>query len=141
MSDNRESVSPGAGAGDDRTASVSATPPGSIARDFLQKLEHALEDIVTLKVVTVIGQVNVTGAGSKANVAILSGTIPEAASTEIDLLTGDITNTFSPGFAALANGEIRNFHQSQVEKSQNIVTGNLAEVQKLAIALVGAIRR
>jgi hypothetical protein len=36
---------------------------------------------------------------------------------------------------------MRKFHQSQVEKSQSIVTGNLAELQKLATALLGAVRR
>src|SRR5215813_10103847 len=81
--------------GDNRIAVATATPPGAVARDFLQKLEHALIEIVTLKVVTVIGQVNVTGAGTHASVAILPGATPEAASTEIDLFSGDITNTFS----------------------------------------------
>jgi hypothetical protein len=141
MSESHDGAPIGAGGGDSREASASATPPGSLARDFLQKLEHALEEIVTLKIVTLVGQAEVTGAGTKASVAITPATSPEAASTEIDLLTGDITNTFSAGFAALANGEMRNFHQSQVEKSQSIVTGNLAELQKLATALIGAIRR
>lgn len=141
MSESHDVPPLGVGGGDNRDASASTTPPGSVARDFLQKLEQALEAIVTLKVVTLIGQAEVTGAGTQASVAIVHGTTPEAASTEIELLTGHITNTFSAGFAALANGEMRNFHQGQVEKSQSIVTGNLAEVQKLATALIGAIRR
>ena len=132
---------PAAAAGDNRAAPVVTAPPGSVAREFLQNLEHALGELVTLKVVTLIGEAEVTGAGTKVGVAIAAGRNPEAASTEIDLLTGDITNVFSSGFAALANGEMRNFHQSQVEKSQSIVAGNLAELQKLATALIGAIRR
>jgi hypothetical protein len=139
MSDNREaSVTADTGG---RNVPVPPSPPGSAARDFLERIEHALAAIVTLKVVTLIGPVTVTGAGTQASVAIAGETAPEAASTEIDLLTGHITNTFSTGFAALASGEVRNFHQSQVEKSQSIVTGNLAEVQKLATALLAAVRR
>jgi hypothetical protein len=141
MSENREGPPLITGGADNRDAPTSAQPPGTFARDFLMKLERALEEIVILKIVTLIGQVSVTGEGTKASVGIAGQAQPEAASTEIDLLTGHITNTFSIGFAALANGEMRNFHQSQVEKSQSIVTGNLAEVQKLATALLGAVRR
>jgi hypothetical protein len=141
MSENREGAQLSAGARDDREAPTLAHPPGTFARDFLVKLESALEEIVILKIVTLIGQVSVTGEGTKVSVGIAGQAQPEAASTEIDLLTGHITNTFSTGFAALANGEMRNFHQSQVEKSQSIVTGNLTEVQKLATALLGAVRR
>jgi hypothetical protein len=141
MSEDHKVSLSGAPAADNRAAQISATPPGSVARDFLVKVEQALEEIVTLKIVTLIGPVSVAGAGTGASVAIAREAGTEAASTEIDLLTGHITNTFSTEFAALANGEMRNFHQSQVEKSQSIVTGNLAEVQKLATALLGAVRR
>ena len=133
MSDTRDVVTmPGAGA--------PAGPSGG-AREFLQRLEQALNNLVTLKVVTLVGPVNVTGAGTDVTVAIAAGAAPEAASTEVNLLDGDITNTFSTGFSALANGAMSNFHQSQVEKSQTIVTGNLAEVQKLATALINVVRR
>jgi len=133
MSDTREVV-----------AMPGASPPGaagSTAREFLQRLEQALNNLVTLKVVTLVGPVNVSGSGTNVTVAIAAGAAPEAASTEVNLLDGDITNTFSPGFSALANGAMSNFHQSQVEKSHTIVTGNLAEVQKLATALIGVVRR
>jgi hypothetical protein len=128
----------------DVVAMPGASPPGasgSSARDFLQRLEQALNNLVTLKVVTLVGPVNVTGAGTDVTVAIAPGAAPEAASTEVNLLDGDITNTFSTGFSAIASGAMSNFHQSQVEKSQTIVTSNLAEIQKLATALISAARR
>jgi hypothetical protein len=81
------------------------------ARNLLDKIEQALANLVTLKVVTLVGTVKVTGAGTAAEVSIASDTPPEAACTEIDLLQVDIANTFSAGFAGLANGEIRSFHQ------------------------------
>jgi hypothetical protein len=139
MSDNREATA--VGDAGNRSAPPAAGPPGNAAREFLSKIEQALVDLVTLKVVTLIGPVTVTGTGTRASVAITGAGTPEAASTEVDLLNGDITNTFSAGFSALANGDMRNFHQSQVEKSQSIITGNLAEVQKLAAALLAAVRR
>jgi hypothetical protein len=139
MSDNREAE--GAGGAGNRPAAAPATPPGGAAREFLAKIEQALEDLVTLKVVTLVGPVAVTGTGTEARVTITGAGATEAASTEVDLLRGDITNTFSTGFSALANGEMRSFHQTQVEQSQSIVTGNFAELQKLATALLGAVRR
>jgi hypothetical protein len=139
MSDNREGTAISDAAS--RSAGSTAGPPGNAAREFLSKVEQALVDLMTLKIVTLIGPVTVTGTGTRASVAITGAGAPEAASTEVDLLSGDITNTFSAGFSALANGEMRNFHQSQVEKSQSIVTENLAEVQKLAAALLAAVRR
>ena len=139
MSDNREVTA--VGDAGNRSAPPGAGPPGNAAREFLSKVEQALVNLVTLKVVTLIGPVTVTGTGTRMSVAIAGVGAPEAACTEVDLLNGDITNTFSAGFSALANGEMRNFHQSQVEKSQSIVTGNLAEVQKLAAALLAAGRR
>jgi hypothetical protein len=137
MSDSAPvSVLPGAAPGAQTPAAA-----GSAARNFLVQLEQALANIVTLKVVTLVGTVDVTGAGAGARVAIVAGTPLDAASTEVNLLDGHITNTFSAGFGALANGEMRNFHESQVEKSQAIVTGNLAEIQKLATALIATVRR
>src|SRR5690349_823624 len=115
MSDNAPvSVLPSAGTSTTQSQNVA----GNAARNFLDKVEQALANIVTLKVVTLVGTVDVTGAGTDAKVAIVAGAPLEAASTEVNLLDGDITNTFSTGFATLANGEMRNFHQAQVEKSQ-----------------------
>jgi hypothetical protein len=122
-------------------AQSAAAPPGNAARDFMQRVEKALDALMTLKIVTVVGPVAVAGAGTDISVAIAPGAATEAACTEINLLNGDIANVFSSGFAALSNGDMRGFHQSQVEKSQSIVTGNLAEVQKLAMALSPQSRR
>src|SRR5690242_15770099 len=98
MNENREGTPLSTGAADTREAPTSAHPPGIVARDFLVKLERALEQIVTLKIVTLIGQVSVTGEGTKASVGTAGQAQAEAASTEIDLLTGHIINTFSTGF-------------------------------------------
>lgn len=123
------------------TVPTAAVAPGNVARDFIQRVEKALDDLVTLKIVTVVGPVAVAGAGTDISVAIAPGAATEAACTEINLLNGHIANVFSTGFAALSNGDLRGFHQSQVEKSESIVTGNLAEVQKLAMALIPQSRR
>jgi hypothetical protein len=109
--------------------------PASTARGFLQRLEGALKDLVTLKVVTVVGDVSVSGSGGDIVVAARDGAAVEAASTEIDLLDGHIVNIFSPKFSDAGGGTLQAFHQTQVEKSNAIMAANLLELQKLAAAL------
>lgn len=113
-------------------SSPSSAAPAS-ARDFLKALENALGRVATLKVVTVVGEVSVSGAGADTAVAARPGAAMEAASTEVNLLDGHIVNVFSPSFSAA--GGLQAFHQLQVEKSSDIVLRNLAELQKLASAL------
>lgn len=114
----------------------SPVPPATAvsARDFLRSLENAFGQLVTLKVVTVVGDVSVSGAGGNTVVATRPGASVEAASTEVNVLDGHILNVFSSGFAA-AGGGLQAFHQAQVEKSNDIMLRNLAELQKLAGAL------
>lgn len=107
--------------------------PVSSAREFLKSLENAFGRLATLKVVTVVGEVSVSGVGGATAVAARPGASVEAASTEVNLLDGDIVNVFSPSFSTA--GGLQAFHQSQVEKSSDIMLRNLAELQKLASAL------
>lgn len=150
---NADSAQPSAAA---VTAPAAPPPPApaSSARDFLKALENAFGRLVTLKVVTVVGDVSVSGTGGDTVVAARPGSPVEAASTEVNLLDGHIINVFSPGFAstgatptdgastagAPSGGSLQTFHQSQVEKSGDIMLRNLAELQKLASALATARR-
>lgn len=110
------------------------------ARGFLQRLEQALSDLATLRIVTVVADVDVTGVGATSTLSVRANAPVEGASTEIDLLNGRITNIASPGFAAQDGGSLRAFHQAQVERSSAIVAGTLAELQRLAGALLSARR-
>ncbi|WP_237479807.1 hypothetical protein [Lichenibacterium dinghuense] len=124
--------------GNGPSPSPDSVPPGApaavSARDFLRSLENAFGQLVTLKVVTVVGDVSVSGTGGDTVVATRPGTSVEAASTEVNLLDGHIVNVFSTGFAA-TGGDLQGFHKTQVEKSNDIMLRNLAELQKLASAL------
>ena len=111
-------------------------PDAATARGFLQRLETALQGLVTLRVVTLVGDVSIAGDASSPVVSVKDTPAPQAASTEIDLLDGRIVNAFSSGFAALDAGAMQAFHQAQVEKSSAIMLGNLAELQKLAASLL-----
>lgn len=116
-------------ADDTAVPAVPGVPPAQGgARGFLQQLEQALAQLGTLRIVTVIGDVDVTGAALATAVAVRPNAPAEAASTEIDLLDGRITNILSPGFSALGGGSVQAFHQTQVEKSSAIVATNLAEL-------------
>ena len=117
-----------------------ANDPAPTARSFLQTLEQALTRLTTLRITTVVSDVDVTGGGLDTVVAARPAASAEAASTEINLLEGQITNIFSTGFAALSGGTLQAFHQAQVEKSSGMVAANLIELQRLATALLSTRR-
>lgn len=114
--------------------------PAPTARSFLQTLEQTLIRLTTLRITTVVSDVEVSGSGLDTTVTVRQAGTAEAASTEINLLDGQITNTFSSGFASLSGGTLQSFHQAQVEKSNSIMAANLIELQRLATALL-SVRR
>ena len=115
---------------------VARARSGSTPQDFLQRVETALKDLVTLRITTLVGAVTVEGVGTDAVVRLGNPAEGEGMMTEIDLLSGKIANVVSAAFATGPLVAMQAFHASQVEKSQAIVAGNLNELQKLASALL-----
>ena len=122
-------------------AGLPAARPGGAALNFLQMIEQALNGLFQLRITTVIGPVHIDGEGTDTTVRLRDPDEGDGMMTEINLLDGKINNVIS---AALATGPLasfRDFHSVQVERSQAIVMGNLAELQKLAASLLPPPRR
>ena len=83
-------------------------------KKFLDEVKQSLNKLVTLKIETVV----------ETNPA------RSALTTEIDLLQGDIRNTFDSKYAGTPE-DIRNFHARQVEKGQEIIDRNIASLKSL----------
>jgi hypothetical protein len=109
--------------------------PGSAAQTFLQAIEQALNDLLVLKITTVIGAVHIDGEGTNTMVRLRNPDEGEGLMTEINLLTGKINNVISSSLATGPLASFRDYHAAQVERSQAIVLGNLAEL-KLAASLL-----
>ena len=117
------------------TTGAPAQRPGRTAQNFLQAVEHALNDLL-LKITTVIGSVHIDGEGTDTMVRLRNPDEGEGLMTEINLLSGKINNVISSSLATGPLASFRDFHAAQVERSQAIVMGNLAELQKLAASLL-----
>jgi hypothetical protein len=129
-------------------APIAAGPPGSPAQrqggaalNFLQLIEQALNGLIQLRITTVIGPVHIDGEGTDTTVKLRNPDEGDGMMTEINLLNGKITNVISASLATGPLASFRDFHSAQVERSQAIVMGNLAELQKLAASLLPAQRR
>ena len=110
--------------------------PGTAAGNVLQRIEQALSDLLTLKITTVIGPVHVECDGPDTTVRLRNPDEGDGMMTEINLLNGKINNVISGSLAIGPLAALREFHSNQVERSQTIVLGNLAELQKLAALLI-----
>lgn len=115
-----------------RTSSQS-TPRGecgSIAAvsttNWQEKLGQALQAVVTLKVVTYVGPVTISG-NSDALAAQVPSTAPseDAILTAINLAQGDIVNIVPKRFWTPEELAVREFHQQQVSEAKEIVDRNL----------------
>jgi hypothetical protein len=113
-----------------------AQRPGSAALNFLQVIEQALNGLFLLKITTVIGPVHIDGEGTDTTIRLRNPDEGDGLMTEINLLTGKINNVISSSLATGPLASFRDFHSAQVERSQAIVLGNLAELQKLAASLL-----
>lgn len=115
-----------------RTASQSTAGGecGSIAAvsntNWQEKLGQALQAVVTLKVVTYVGPVTISG-NSDALDAKVPSTVPseDAILTAINLAQGDIVNIVPKRFWTPEELAVREFHQQQVSEAKEIVDRNL----------------
>jgi hypothetical protein len=112
-------------------------PDVPTTQTLMERLGRIFNDMTQLKIVTVVGQVNVTVAENNersrttvdtTGVKDLKGMV-----TIIDLLDGDITNIIDPSVET--SDTLRSFHATQVEKSQAIIASNVSAVIELAKAI------
>ena len=83
--------------------------------EILDELNKVAKSLMTLEITT-----EVTGADSKK------------ISTKIDLIQGDISNSIDEAFLTDENiFPIREFHDNQVEKGQQIINGNIDVIVNL----------
>ena len=104
-------------------------------------IEQALNGLIQLRITTVIGPVHIDGEGTDTTVKLRNPDEGDGMMTEINLLNGKINNVISASLATGPLASFRDFHSAQVERSQAIVMGNLAELQKLAASLLPPPRR
>lgn len=123
---------------------VSAPPTANTAargESFLDRVANALADLVEVKVVTIVGDVNVTlradHDGKTTETVIGDTTITKGAITSIvKVIDGDITTTISPDL--LANMDLLAKHEAQLDKSLKVLPDHLKALVEIAKDLKNA---
>ena len=114
------------------------TGPGpDQAESFLQKVRDGLDDLLEVKVVTLVGNlgVTITTEGKATTTTLTSTTVTdEAIVTVVKLLDGDVTTVIPP--ALLANAELRALHAAQVASSLDVLPRHVRELVDVAKALL-----
>lgn len=99
------------------------------------KLLRVFDGLIEVKVVTVVGNVTVdiSNDDGHTSTAVNTTTPTDALVTIFNLIDGDVTNVIAP--ALKDDASIRAFHTAQVEKSLQVLPGNLEALVKLGKSL------
>lgn len=107
------------------------------AEGFLEKVQNILEDLLEVKVVTVVGNlsVTITTDGDSTTTSLESKQLNDnAIVTVVKLTDGDVTTVISPDL--LANAELRSLHATQVAASLEVLPRHLKELVEVAKSLL-----
>jgi hypothetical protein len=110
---------------------------GTEAESFLTKAKKALNDLVEVKVVTVVGSltITITTQGDSTNTKLASKEIAsDAIVTVVKLLDGDVTTVIAPDL--VANSDLRALHTAQVAESLKVLPANLKALVDIAKSLI-----
>jgi hypothetical protein len=106
----------------------------SNSRTALDTLKQIFDNLVTLNIVTAVGDVDIaTGKGGDQRLTIKPGA--KVLWTEIDMLEGDIKTSIHPDFAGDAGKELRAFHASREQQGQAIIKNNIEALEKLLVLI------
>ena len=107
--------------------------------DFIEKIENFLNDLARLEITTVVGDFKLTfDKESQKWVANPPAEGLEGLQTNINLFQGDLWSAMHNDFVTTSDPGIRNFHQTQVEKAQGIVDGNIKAFKEIVVLLADA---
>lgn len=120
---------------------VATAGPGADDHGIRDKLRRMFDELVEVKVITVVGNVSVTLPGTEGGRSTLdTGQAPlsDAIVTIFNLVDGDVTNVIAP--ALKDDQAMRAFHATQVEKSMAVLPQNIAAMVDFAKALINDLK-
>ena len=121
----------------------SAPSPVQRANSFLEKLRTAAENLVNLKIVTIVGDAELTGDLERPKVRFDtadSGNNRLVIATNINLVEGDMTTVIPTKYDDQLEGAIMKYHAEQVVQANSSVTQKLKLVESLIKDIVPLIR-
>ena len=104
------------------------------------KLLASIESVIDLRVITYVGDVEVSGDLSKPEIRLPTDDKAKALATSINLAQGDITNAIPEQYLAPDQEIIREYHKSQVAQANTIVERNVGLLVELVKNVAGELR-
>jgi hypothetical protein len=98
------------------------------SEDLLTEIRNALGNLVTLEIVTAVGQIK---REPNQTHDIDWDSNPQVCLTKIDLLQGDIKTVYHPSFVTGDYQALREFHAAREKEGYDIVQHNLDAVRAL----------
>jgi|GEM_PF-3950643 len=106
---------------------------------FVGKIETFLNDISRLEVTTVVGDFKLVYNENSKKWEPQPGAGPlEGIQTNINLFQGDLWTAMHSDYSGSGDAAVRTFHQSQVDKAQGIVDGNIRAFKEIVQLLASA---
>ena len=105
-------------------------PDDTKKKDLKERILRALENLVTLEVVTAVGQVAAPDAEGKPW-SFTFDQDPKAILSRIDLLQGDVRTCFHEEFVTGDYQSLRDFHAAREAQGHEIIKGNIAALKEL----------
>lgn len=93
------------------------------------KIINALEELVTLKITTIVGQVTIKPDGCIDNLDFSKE--HNIIMTKINLLDGDVMTVIDKAFVTGEYQTLKEFHSSREKEAQNIVKQNIEAIERL----------
>lgn len=103
--------------------------------ELIVKIKSAIENLVTLEIVTAVGDVKFQPKSDNEKDKIIAtidyNSAPKAILTKIDLLQGDIQTVLHEDFVTGNYSGLRDFHAAREAEGHAIIKENLAALEQL----------
>ncbi len=109
------------------TAATSSAPKENALDQFLDKIENGVDDIITLNIQTLIGNMEV---GPDGKVAFQDNQTINGMISNVNLIDGDIKTQITADFYNNYPNLVK-FHQAKEVQGQQIIKGNIVVLKKI----------
>lgn len=106
-----------------------------MAKSPLETLRQIFDNLVTLNVVTAVGDVDLS-AQTTGDQRIVIKPGAKVIWSSFDMVEGDIKTVIDPDFAGDAGKELRAFHEAREKQAQSIIKDNIDSLEKLLKLMV-----
>ena len=124
-------------------AAASAAPAAERANTFLEKLVVAAENLINLKIVTIVGDAKLSGTLERPNVEFSSDNAESeqiVIATNINIVDSDITTVIPEKYENAVGSAIMKYHTEKVAQANESMDQRIEFIKSLVNDIVPIIR-